>query len=100
MRLSRLRWLVGLVLGFGARAADSLAPLPKYPPAERRHWAFQKRAHPEVPVVAGAANPVDAFVYAGLKKAGLRPSPAADRATLIRRVSFDLTGLPPTPAEV
>ena len=100
MRLSRSRWLIGLVLCFGALAADSLAPLPKYTPAERRHWAFQKRAHPEVPVVGGAANPVDAFVYASLKKAGLRTSPAASRATLIRRVSFDLTGLPPTPAEV
>jgi hypothetical protein len=89
-----------LLACFGALAADSLAPLPKYTPAERRHWAFQKRARPEVPVVAGAANAVDAFVYAGLKKAGLRPSPAASRATLIRRVTFDLTGLPPTPAEV
>src|SRR5579862_9792691 len=100
MRSLRSRWLVGLLVSFGALAADSFAPLPKYTPAERRHWAFQKRAHPDLPVVAGAANPVDAFVYTGLKKAGLHPSPAADRATLIRRVSFDLTGLPPTPAEI
>ncbi|MBI2680830.1 MAG: DUF1553 domain-containing protein [Candidatus Solibacter usitatus] len=100
MRLSGSMWLAGLFACFGLLAADSVAPLPKYTPAERRHWAFQKRAHPEVPVVAGAANPVDAFVYAGLKKAGLHPSPAASRARLVRRLSFDLTGLPPTPAEV
>ena len=45
-------------------------------------------------------TPVDAFLLAGLKKAGLRPAAAADRATLIRRVTFDLTGLPPTPEEI
>ncbi|MSV30287.1 MAG: DUF1553 domain-containing protein [Bryobacterales bacterium] len=87
-------------------AADSIAPLGKYTAAERRHWAFVKRAEPEVPKFSSAAraawvkNPVDAFILSRLAKEGLAPSPRADRATLIRRLSFDLTGLPPSPAEV
>src|SRR5579862_7402900 len=87
-------------------ASDSIAPLGQYTPVERRHWAFVPRSQPEVPKFtaaadrAWAATPVDAFILARLNKEGLRPSPPADRATLIRRVYFDLTGLPPTPAEV
>ncbi|MBL8191577.1 MAG: DUF1549 domain-containing protein, partial [Acidobacteria bacterium] len=70
------------------------------------HWAFIAPKRPEVPAVTNKAwvknppNPIDAFVLARLEKEGLKPSPEADRATLIRRVSLDLTGLPPTPAEV
>ena len=65
------------------------------------HWAFAPVVRPVVPVVSGATlrNPIDAFVQARLAKEGLRPSPETDPATLIRRVSLDLTGLPPTPAE-
>jgi len=85
--------------------ADSIAS-EKYTAAERRHWAFQKRANPEAPLFTAAAdrawvrNPIDAFVLARLRKSGLRPAPLADRRTLIRRVYFDLTGLPPAPADV
>jgi mono/diheme cytochrome c family protein len=60
-------------------------------------WAYQPVQKPTPP--AGAANPIDAFITARMP-AGLRPAPAADRVTLIRRATFDLTGLPPTPKEV
>lgn len=63
-----------------------------------KHWAFEKPLRPEVP--EGAEHPVDAFVHARLKREGLQPSQEAPRHTLLRRVSFDLTGLPPTPEEV
>ena len=62
------------------------------------HWAFQQIKRPAPP--ASASHPVDNFVLAELVKQGLRPSPEADRVTLIRRLSFDLVGLPPTPEEV
>src|SRR5260370_34584562 len=85
---------------------DPLAPLGTSTPVERRHWAFRQRTHPEIPKFNEAADqnwagtPLDAFILARLKKEGLRPSPPADRAALIRRACFDLTGLPPTPADV
>src|SRR5688572_23375629 len=80
----------------------AIAPLGSYKPAERRHWAFQPRKDVAPPVFTAAAEkawvrtPVDAFILAGLKKAGLRPAATADRPTLIRRVTYDLHGLPPT----
>ena len=90
-----------------ASAAEvPVAPLGVYTAAERRHWAFQPRKDPAPPTFTQPAdkawtkNPIDAFLLAGLKKAGLKPAPPADRATLIRRVTFDLTGLPPTPQEI
>ena len=67
------------------------------------HWSFIAPKRPELPAVTNKAwvkNSIDAFILARLEKEGLKPSPEADRATLIRRVSLDLTGLPPTPAEV
>jgi hypothetical protein len=66
-------------------------------------WAYTAPVRPQPPRVKNAAwvrNPIDAFVLARLEAKGLKPSPAADRATLIRRLSFDLTGLPPTPEQV
>jgi hypothetical protein len=73
------------------------------PAATKTHWAFQPLKQPAVPVTSDphwAATPIDAFVLARLQEKGLQPSPAADRRTLIRRVTFDLIGLPPTPEEV
>jgi hypothetical protein len=66
-------------------------------------WSFVAPKRPSVPEVKDKAwvrNPIDSFVLARLEAEGLRPSPETDKATLLRRVSFDLTGLPPTPAEV
>src|SRR5207247_1794716 len=68
------------------------------------HWSFQPVKRPPVPDLSGdpalVENPIDAFIQARLAKQGLRPSPEADRRTLIRRVTLDLTGLPPTAEEV
>jgi hypothetical protein len=66
------------------------------------HWAFVPPKPQSVPATTAAASatPVDRFILARLEKEGLAPSPEADRATLLRRVSLDLTGLPPTAAEV
>jgi hypothetical protein len=69
----------------------------------RSHWAFQPIREPSVPVVRNkrfVRTPVDNFILARLEAAKLRPSPMADKRTLIRRATFDLIGLPPTPEEV
>lgn len=72
-------------------------------PDEQKHWAFSPPVRPDLPVVKNQRwprNEIDAFILAWLEREKLAPSPEADRATLIRRLSLDLTGLPPTPAEV
>ncbi len=72
-------------------------------PEEKSHWAFTKPVRPGLPAVRNASwprNEIDAFILARLEKEKLSPSPEADRATLIRRLSLDLTGLPPTIAEM
>jgi cytochrome c553 len=66
-------------------------------------WAFRPIERPRVPDVKDSTwvrTPIDAFVLAALERKGVRPSPEADRRTLIRRVTFDLTGLPPSPGEI
>jgi hypothetical protein len=70
---------------------------------DRDWWSLRPLARPAVPAVRDRAwvrTPIDAFILAGLEARGLKPAPPADRATLIRRVTFDLHGLPPTPAEI
>jgi mono/diheme cytochrome c family protein len=88
----------------GARwSADEVVAVDRREKARRDHWAFQPVAKPSLPSVRNAAwcrTPIDYFIAAGLESRGLTPSPAADRRTLIRRVTYDLTGLPPTPEEV
>ena len=66
------------------------------------HWAYQPVKRPVVPEVADRSirNPIDNFIQQRLRKQGLTPAPEADRRTLVRRVTLDLTGLPPTPDEV
>jgi hypothetical protein len=66
----------------------------------QKHWSFEPIYRPAVPVVAGARTAIDAFLLDRIRHHGLTPRPEADRPTLIRRVSFALTGLPPTVAEV
>src|SRR5205823_2264363 len=61
-------------------------------------WEFQPLWHPTVP--AGSGLPVDAFIGAKLREKKLTPAPRTDRATLLRRATFDLTGLAPTPDEM
>jgi hypothetical protein len=71
--------------------------------ARAAHWAFQpvrRAALPKVRNTAWVKTPIDAFILAALEKKGLQPAPPADARTLIRRATFDLTGLPPTPEEV
>ena len=67
---------------------------------QRKYWAFVKPVRPEVPKIPNVTNPIDAFIISELNKKGLAPSPRADKLTLLRRVTFDLTGLPPTPEEI
>ncbi len=74
-----------------------------YGGAGKEHWAFQPVKKPGVPAVkdnAWCQSPVDHFVLASLEAAGLHPNPVADKRTLIRRVTFDLVGLPPTESEI
>lgn len=76
---------------------------PASQPVRSNHWAFRPVRRPIVPQVRNSSwvrNPIDRFVLQRLEKEHVTPSPEADRATLIRRVSLDLTGLPPTPQEV
>ncbi len=70
---------------------------------ERNYWAFRKPVRAPAPAIKNAAwvkNPIDAFVLAKLEASSLQPSAPADKRTLLRRVTFDLTGLPPTPEEL
>ncbi|MBC8135784.1 MAG: PSD1 domain-containing protein [Fibrella sp.] len=88
-------------------AEVATAPAPHGPPPVNaqtmQFWSFQKVKRPAVPRVKNGSwvrTPVDAFVLANLEKNGLKPAPAANRAALIRRAYYDVTGLPPTPAQV
>jgi mono/diheme cytochrome c family protein len=95
------RWIAA-----GAADPRPLTAIPKRPsttPTTSDHWAFQPITDHTVPTVKQKdwpADPLDAFILARLETAGLAPTAPADRPTLIRRLTFDLTGLPPTPKEV
>lgn len=102
----KARVLLAIALAGVLLWAAETAPGEKYTSVERRHWSLQARTKPEVPAFtvasekAWAKHPIDAFILDKLKKEGLKPSPAADRATWIRRVTLDLTGLPPSPEQI
>lgn len=91
---------IALSLAAASFAAAEAGARDTYTAAERRHWAFQPRGNPAVPKVAGVTHPIDAFLLERLQKEGLGFAPPADRLTLVRRLYFDLTGLPPSPAEI
>lgn len=85
------------------REGSSVAKVAVDMTSARKHWAFQPVAHPQPPSLKNdnpGLLPLDRFVLAGLEQQKLKPNAAADRRTLIRRATFDLTGLPPTPPEI
>ena len=91
MRNFRRQLAIALLLPFIAAAEEA------------SHWAYQPLRRPNVPAVKDPArvrNSIDHFINAKLENAKLRPAPEADPRTLLRRVTFDLTGLPPTPEEL
>jgi hypothetical protein len=103
-RLTRRCAIVCLAFVFAPFFVSADEPYGRFQlePGERDHWAFRPVKPQVVPTVLDAnwvRNPIDAFVLSRLEVAGLRPAPAADRRTLLRRVYFDLIGLPPTPRE-
>ena len=93
----RLRILGSIIL-----ATVSLLPAAAQSESKQSHWAFQPLKRPSLPEVTNKAwtrNPIDAFILARLEKEKLTLNAEADRATLIRRLKFDVLGLPPTPEE-
>ncbi|MEO2090136.1 MAG: DUF1549 domain-containing protein, partial [Gemmataceae bacterium] len=85
-----------------ARTAAAKGPL-TVSEKDKQYWAYRPLQQTTPPTVKDAAwvrNPIDAFIRARLDAVGIAPAPDADKRTLIRRVTFDLTGLPPTPKEV
>ncbi len=106
-RITALALAIGLALlpARLPRAAESSTRLEEVPieASERDHWAYRPLADAEPPVVEDAAwshHPIDAFVKARLEANQIEPLPTVGKATLLRRVCFDLTGLPPTPDEI
>jgi hypothetical protein len=98
-------WPALLVFGLAApslRAADRIDD-PPLSATDRGFWSFRKPTRPPLPQVTNTSwirTPIDAFILARLDKVGLRPAEAADKTSLLRRVTFDLIGLPPTPTEI
>jgi hypothetical protein len=107
--LSKGRWIA---IGCTSLFATSLLLVgaarveKEFKDSERSFWSLQPRGEPRVPGFssepeqAWVRNSIDAFILQRLNQEGLRPAPETDRATLIRRVTFDLTGLPPSPSDI
>ena len=98
----RMAWIAALGLACFSKAFPVAGATPATSDGARReHWAWKAPIPPAIPQVRPAtSNPIDAFIRDRLRKEGLKPSPPADRVTLLRRLHLDLTGLPPTPDEV
>ena len=85
------------------RQGDESIPVARFTESERSFWSFQPVVRQEPPQVKNAAwvqSPIDLFILSTLEKHGLPPSPPAQKQDLIRRLYFDLTGLPPSPKEI
>ena len=98
-----MMWRVVVMIAACGIASSAPGRAPEAKPQAAEHWALRPIVPPEVPVGRDrlrARNPIDAFILARQEQNNLFPSAEADRRTLVRRVSFDLTGLPPTPEEV
>ena len=103
--VTALLWLCCLLATLTVRGGDSRTGSHdlKTPASKSDGWSLRPLSIPEVPWVAGlpqATNPIDSFIVDKLRANGLRPSPEADRRTLIRRLHFDLHGLPPGPDDI
>ncbi len=101
---SRAWILLFLTFVIGSALADEAAKTePELNDSDREHWAYQtpkRAALPEVREAAWCRTPVDRFILAALEAAKLKPAVLAEPAALLRRVTFDLAGLPPTPEEI
>src|SRR4051794_39728713 len=94
-------WLAGTWTLFAAVNAQDKKPPAGVSTQASEHWAFRPVVRPPLPNVRGTSRTaVDRFILAALEAKGLRLNPEADRTTLIRRLSFDLIGLPPTIDEI
>ncbi len=99
------RWL-SKGLAWDQDAIDAASVQTDSPPVDalaRQFWSFQPVQRPALPAVTlepWSGNPIDRFILAQLESAGLTPAPPADPATLLRRIYYDLTGLPPSPEQV
>src|SRR4051812_22283137 len=98
------RWIRDGAPWPGVKVPVSLGqPKSWYEPLRKEHWAWQPLTDPKPPAVddpSWARDELDRYILAGLEKAGLAPACDADKTAILRRVSFDLVGLPPTPAQV
>jgi hypothetical protein len=108
-KLAAVQFAAILIAGVSVMAGDTppasqdVAPPEKFSHEQRDHWAYQPVRRVQPPAVKEAGwvkNAIDSFILAEIEKLGMAHAPEADRVALIRRVTYDLTGLPPTPEEV
>src|SRR5215472_16882919 len=95
--------LLAVSIVFAGPAMGQEVREPSLTAEQRSHWSFRPPQRPTVPEVRDpnwVRNPIDAFILSRFEKARLKPAAPADRAALLRRVTFDLIGLPPTPREL
>jgi hypothetical protein len=108
-KLAAVQFAAILIAGVSVMAGDTppasqdVAPPEKFSHEQRDHWAYQPVRRVQPPAVKEAGwvkNAIDSFILAEIEKLGMAHAPESDRVALIRRVTYDLTGLPPTPEEV